>query len=156
MHCYCRRILFEALDKRSDIYQAMDFPFSNGEHYCKEWLPKYILDNVMIIVVPLVIIVVNFISKTILRRMTKFEKRQSKPQEVYASAFNMFVLSFLNSAIIILLINFKVDSMDDQSIPILKGDYKKFSTEWYRMVGSTIAITVLFMTLMPHAANISM
>jgi len=91
----------------------MNFPFQNGEYYCEEWLPKYILDNVMIILVPLVIILVNFISKTILRRMTKFEKRQSKPQEVYASAFNMFVLSFLNSAIIILLINFQVDSMSD-------------------------------------------
>ena len=53
----------------------MEFEFENGEQYCAEWLPKYILDNVMIILVPLVIIVVNFISKTILRRMTKFEKR---------------------------------------------------------------------------------
>ena len=87
--------------------------FQNGEKYCADWLPKYILDNVMIIMVPLVIIVVNFISKNILRRITRFEKRQSKPQEVYASAFNMFVLSFLNSGIVILLINFKVDSMSD-------------------------------------------
>lgn len=97
----------------------MEFKFENGEMYCKEWLPKYIVDNIIIIVVPLTIIVVNFISKTILRLMTKFEKRQSKPQEVYASAFNMFVLSWLNSGVVILLINFKVEYMSDSEFPIM-------------------------------------
>ena len=91
----------------------MEFSFENGEYYCTEWLPKYILENLMLVSVPLVIIALNFISKTILRRMTKFEKRQSKPQEVYASAFNMFVLSFLNSGVVILLINLQVNSMAD-------------------------------------------
>ena len=68
----------------------------------------------------------------------------------------MFVLSFLNSGIVILLVNFKVEAMDDSAFPVLKGDYQKFSAEWYRMVGSTICLTVFFMCLMPHAANISM
>mmetsp|Transcript_29425 Transcript_29425/g.39159 ORF Transcript_29425/g.39159 Transcript_29425/m.39159 type:complete len:255 (+) Transcript_29425:697-1461(+) len=68
----------------------------------------------------------------------------------------MAMLSFLNSGVVILLINFKLDSMSDSGLPILKGDFKKFSSEWYRTVGSTICLTVLFMTLMPHAANISM
>ena len=68
----------------------------------------------------------------------------------------MFVLSFLNSGIIILLINFRVDSMKDSGIPFLKGEYKKFSTEWYRLVGSTISLTVLFMILIPNIANMMM
>ena len=41
-------------------------------------------------------------------------------------------------------------------MPILKGEYRKFSSEWYRLVGSTICLTVFFMILMPHAANVSM
>lgn len=156
MHCYCRQVLFDAIENGDDIYNSMEFPFENGEMFCKEWLPKYILDNIIILVVPLTIIIVNFISKTILRRMTKFEKRQSKPQEVYASACNMFVLSWLNSGVVILLINFKMESMSDSSVPIMQGEYKKFSSEWYRLVGSTICLTVFFMTLMPHFANVSM
>jgi len=39
----------------------------------------YLVDNLLIIAVPLIIIIVNFISKTILRVMTRIEKRQSKP-----------------------------------------------------------------------------
>ena len=116
----------------------------------------YVVDNVLIIAVPLIIISVNFISKTILRHMTRFEKRQSKPQVVYASAFNMAVLSFLNSGVVILLINFRLDSLSDASVPLLKGEYKKFSSEWYRLVGSTICLTVIFMSLVPHMANIGM
>ena len=68
----------------------------------------------------------------------------------------MFVLSFLNSGVVILLVNFRVESFGDWSVPILKGDYQKFSSEWYRLVGSTICLTVIFMSLVPHMANISM
>ena len=75
MHCYCRQLLYEAIESKSDIYSAMDFKFENGEKYCEQWLPKYILDNIMIILVPFIIIVINFISKRILMRMTRFEKR---------------------------------------------------------------------------------
>ena len=67
--------MFKALDDRGDIYKAMEIPFSDGEYYCEQWLPLYIVDNLMIMVIPLVIIIVNFISKTILRKMTKYEKR---------------------------------------------------------------------------------
>ena len=66
------------------------------------------------------------------------------------------MLSFLNSGVAILLINFQLDYMEGSSLPILHGDYKKFSSEWYRLVGSTICLTTILMTLMPHAANISM
>ena len=68
----------------------------------------------------------------------------------------MAVLSFLNSGVVILLINFRLDSLSDASVPLLKGEYKKFSSEWYRLVGSTICLTVIFMSLVPHMANISM
>ena len=101
----------------------MAFKFKNGEKYCEEWLPKYIKEIASEFLIPVIITLITFISKTILRMMTKFEKRQSKPEEVYASAFNMFVLSFLNSAVIILLVNFKVESFSITDFPILKGDY---------------------------------
>jgi len=68
----------------------------------------------------------------------------------------MALLSFLNSGVVILLINFKLESMSDSSVPLLKGEYKKFSSEWYRLVGSTICLTVIFMAIMPHVANMSM
>lgn len=68
----------------------------------------------------------------------------------------MAALSFLNSGVVILLINFRLDSMSDFSMPVLKGEYTKFSSEWYRLVGSTICLTVIFMALVPHMANIGM
>ena len=156
MHCYCRQLLYKAIQDGESIYGYLAHRFADGESYCEEWWPMYLLDNILIIAVPLIIIIINFISKTILRVMTRFEKRQSKPQEVYASAFNMAALSFLNSGVVILLINFKLDSFSDSSVPLFKGEYEKFSSEWYRLVGSTICLTVAFMTLMPHVANVSM
>lgn len=79
MHCFCRERFYNALNVSKDIHEAMAFKFENGETYCEEWLPKYLIHNISDILVPLIIIVINYISKTILRIMTKFEKRQSKP-----------------------------------------------------------------------------
>ena len=75
MHCYCRRLVFDTFKDRDEFAKALAHQFPDGEKYCEEWWPKYVMDNFVIIAVPLVIIVVNFISKTILRRITKFEKR---------------------------------------------------------------------------------
>ena len=113
----------------------------------------------MVCVIPIVILFISWVSKTILRIVTAFEKRQSKPEEVYASTVNMFLLGFVNAGVIILLVNFNIgdgealDFLPDK-FPFLKGTYTKFSVEWYRLVGSTICLTLLLMTVSPHLANI--
>ena len=37
--------------------------------------------------------------------------------------------------------------------PILNGNYKDFSVEWYRVVGTTIIFFQLFSIFSPHATN---
>ena len=56
--------------------------------------------------VPFSIVFVNWISKTILRIMTKYYGYQSKPEEVYASTVKMFYMAFINSGIVIQLVYF--------------------------------------------------
>ena len=79
MHCFCRDQLYEGWQQGLTFSESMEIEFANGEYYCEEWFPKYVVDNLMIILVPLIIIIINFISKTILRLMTKFERSQSRP-----------------------------------------------------------------------------
>ena len=72
-----------------------------GEMYCWSWFEDYSLSKTLLYAVPFSIIVVNFISKTILRMMTSYYGYQSKPEEVYASAVNMFWMSFINTGLVI-------------------------------------------------------
>ena len=126
MWCYCNKLLYEGLSQGKSRDDVMNVEFENGETYCVDWLPKYRTSNFLIFGIPVVILFINWVSKTILRIMTRFENNQDKSKEVYASAKNMFLLYFINSGLIILLVNFR---LTDQSImkwfpiPILEGKY---------------------------------
>jgi hypothetical protein len=54
----------------------------------------------------------------------------------------VFVVDFINTAIIIFLINAKLN-ISIFNIPIIDGSYREFSVEWYRVIGSTIVLTML-------------
>lgn len=74
--------------------------------------------------------------------MTVLEGHQSKPEEVYASARNMALLSFINSGLMIQIVYFQFldDTSDFGKTFGLKGTFKQFNQEWYIKVGSTITI----------------
>lgn len=101
--------------------------------------------------VPLIISIVNYVSKLLLVLLSKFEKHQSQPEHIYKSAMSMMICSVLNTAGVILLVNFNIEK--ELPIPILQGSYKEFSVEWYKLVGSTICVQMIFMIFSPHLAN---
>jgi hypothetical protein len=109
------------------------------------------LSNALIFVVPLIISIVNYVSKLVLVLLSAFEKHQSFPEHIYKSAINMMICSVLNTAGVILLVNFNIEK--ELPIPILQGSYKEFSVEWYKLVGSTICMQMIFMIFTPHLAN---
>ena len=74
----------------------------------------YALTNTLVYCVPLMIGMVNYISKLILRIMTNVEKRQEIPEQKYSAAINMMLISFLNIGVIILLVNLSIK----QSLPL--------------------------------------
>ena len=81
------------------------------------------------------------------------EGYQSKPEEVYASTINMYVMAFINSGLTIQLVYFKWIPMTD--LPLVLNKYDSFSQEWYNEIGSTIVITLMLMVFMPHFANVA-
>jgi hypothetical protein len=66
----------------------------------------------------------------------------------------VFVVEFINTAVIIFLVNFNLD-ISIFNMPIIDGNYTEFSVEWYRVVGSTIVLTMLIRTVSPHIATIA-
>lgn len=68
----------------------------------------YALTNTLVYCVPLMIGMVNYISKVILRLMTFYEKRQEIPEQKYSAAINMMLISFLNIGVIVLLVNLSI------------------------------------------------
>ncbi len=82
--------------------------FSDGENHCSDWMPNYLLSNALILVVPLVISIENYVSKVVLVLLSSFDKHQSQPEHIYKSAINMMICYILNTAGVILLVNFNI------------------------------------------------
>ena len=65
----------------------------------------------------------------------------------------VFVVEFINTAIIIFLVNFHL-GVKLFNIPLIDGKYSEFSMEWYRVVGSTIVLTMIIRTVSPHLVTL--
>lgn len=119
-----------------------------------DWFEAYAIQQALLIAVPAIISLTNSISKTVMRLLAKFEKSQSKAEEVYTSTRNMMLISFINTGLVILIVNFDFTLPDWLSwFPIFNGNYTKFSVGWYQTVGATLAVTMLFFIVSPHISN---
>ena len=90
------------------VDQFGDYKFSDGEKYCQEWVSMYLLTNSLVYGVPLMIGLVNYGAKLILRFMTHYEKRHSITLQKYSAAVNMMLISFLNVGVLCLLVNLTI------------------------------------------------
>jgi len=101
MYCYCENLFFSNIEAKRNPFSDLKKTFSDGEDHCWDWFRLYTLSKTLLYSVPVSILFVNFVSKTFLRLITKLNGYQSKPEEVHASAINMFLMSFINTGIVI-------------------------------------------------------
>jgi hypothetical protein len=69
--------------------------------------------------------------------IAKCESAHTKTSEIFSSMSKMFVVQFINTGIVIFLVNLQLDIGLDW-FPIFKGRYDEFTCDWYKVVGSTI------------------
>lgn len=69
--------------------------------------------------------------------ITDLEKHINKNIETFSNLVKLFLFEFLNTGILILIVNFNAGGPQTK-FPAFNGDYTEFSTGWYRVVGSTI------------------
>lgn len=114
---------------------------------CERWLKDYNLAGTMGIVISISITVINTILRESLRSSAKFEGHYTVSEKLSSAFSKMWVLQFLNTAIILLIINnrlsdngliTKLTKTTGTSGILFNGDYSDFSTDWYAVVGITI------------------
>lgn len=125
MYCYCQGLFWKNINAKESPYSDLKATFPDGNQYCWDWFGEYSLSKTLLYTVPLSIVFVNFIAKTILRIITKMSGFQSKPEEVLSSAINMSLMAFINSGIVIQLVYFNWWPQVD--LPLLLASYDEFS-----------------------------
>jgi hypothetical protein len=92
--------------------------------------------------VSVAITIADFLFEKVLDYIEKFESPHTKTAALISTIMKKFIVEFINTAVIILLMNMRLN-VKIYGIPIIAGKYSEFSTDWYRMVGSTIVLTMI-------------
>ena len=146
MHCYCVQQLS---NKGTGVRNIV---FSDGKTYCKKWLVDYSLNNGLIWGMVFAISMINVVLKVVLRIVSMYERRHDRTDLVISNTFKMFIVQFFNTALIILIVNARVNFMPSWS-PVLNGEYDDFTTGWYKQIGVSIILTMMLGIFSPHLAN---
>lgn len=101
------------------------------------------------------VILINFILRFVFKRLSKFERVSNKTKEQLNIMVKVFVATFINTALIVLLVNANFSRVPAiYYIPytdkIFTGTYADFTREWYLNIGDSIVLTMIMCVFSPH------
>ncbi|KAL4117267.1 hypothetical protein PRIC2_011259 [Phytophthora ramorum] len=112
----------------------------------------FLAKNAFIVVASAVVVVVNIVLKTTLRGFASFERHASESAKASAVALKMFAAQFLNTAIIVLVVN---AALSLSAVPVIgelfRGKFSDFQRDWYPTVGMGVTMTMLINAVVPQA-----
>ncbi|RLN89705.1 hypothetical protein BBJ28_00011883 [Nothophytophthora sp. Chile5] len=148
LHCYCSTALTASIAKHGYLHGAKAL-WDNLP--CRGYTKDYLVKNAFIVLAAGVVVIVNVLLNSILRLFAAFERHTSASTRTLKVAVRMFGAQFLNTAVIVLIVN---AALGLSSVPVagelLKGKYKDFERGWYPTVGMSITTTMLLNALLPQ------
>ncbi|ETL28741.1 hypothetical protein L916_17967 [Phytophthora nicotianae] len=118
---------------------------------CRGFLTDFLAKNAFIVIASAVVVIVNIVLKSTLRGFASFERHTSESAKASAVALKMFAAQFLNTAIIVLVVN---AALSLSAVPVVgelfRGKYSDFQRDWYPTVGMGVTMTMLINAIMPH------
>lgn len=92
-----------------------------------------------------IIVIINTLMQVIFKKLALFEVYDSMTEQFASEVNKIFVAQYINTGLVILLINMKVTNSGIVGTFIndrLGGEYTDFSSEWYSEIGTTICMTM--------------
>ena len=102
MDCYCMQ------EFRSTFYQVATLTFANGETPCKDWLEQFHLALTAVYGLTMSIAILNAMLRVFLREISAFEGKHTVTIRLAASTRKMWIIQFVNTALILFLINYNL------------------------------------------------
>lgn len=149
LYCYCSSELTDAITSKGYVNGPKSL--WDDQIPCRGYITDYLKKNGFIIAAAAVVVIVNTLLNMILRAFATFERHVSESSKASAIAVKMFGAQFLNTAIIVIIVN---AALGLSNVPVvnqlLKGSYSDFQRGWYPAVGMAITTTMLINVLTPQ------
>ncbi|KAG3098209.1 hypothetical protein PI124_g17348 [Phytophthora idaei] len=148
VYCYCSTQLTTSIKQ----YGFVNGPKNLWDNIpCRGYTKDYLVKNAFTLLAAGIVVIVNFLLDTILRMFAVFERHTSESTRTIRVAVRMFGAQFLNTALIVIVVN---ASFGLSSVPVAKellgGKYRDFERGWYPTVGMGIATTMLLNAFLPQ------
>ena len=132
-----------------------DIVFPNNEMLCSSWFLDYQQSIAMKTVTPFLISIFNAILISFLSWASSYLQYPTKTEEKLASLPRIVTYTFLNTVVMTFLTNSLAPEFHlPYGFPLFAGEYMDFGTLWYLEVGTTIMLTMIINTVMPHLIQI--
>lgn len=118
------------------------------EKLCGNYVSKLALSEGLTFVSVLAVLIINTILTQCIYALIRFERKKSGSGELASLVVKIFISQFLNTAIILLLVNMNLERFDVHleifdGFSILGGQWDFFSIKWYSVIGVSIIITMI-------------
>jgi Calcium-dependent channel, 7TM region, putative phosphate len=150
--CYCSQQLSYSIT--NDPSYLIPPYTSDSQVICKLYLEQQIIDKIIVVASIVSVSVLNFVLQHVMLYFAKYEKHESLSAKVFSEMRKLFLVLFVNTAVIVLIININLQSISSYTlIGLGNGNYSDFTSSWFVIVGAGFAVTIVVqtctMTFMP-------
>eukprot|EP00347_Sterkiella_histriomuscorum_P007945 403346963 len=135
--CFCK----DYKEKQTSFFKAT---------FCNQYQSDQVQGVGLSQAVSVIIVIVNFILRTIVMALIKLIGYHTESQQTQAIKSSIFVSQFFNTAILLLMTNANTQQTWLAFLPF-EGIYPDMTYEWYNDIGSSLIITMLVAAFFPIA-----
>lgn len=154
MNCYCNQMY--------GIYgeKSLAITFGDGKQYCKDWFAVFDQNDLIAPALGIWIALTNQIITVTFRWLGKFKRSRSISVDHEAVMFNIFLTSYINTALLLILVfNSFTSTLSEiekanQQEEYLVGPYDEFGSKWFINIGTALAFTQGAMMVFPHVFSL--
>jgi hypothetical protein len=120
----------------------------NESTLCATYLTSLARSQGLIILAAFVIVLINFVLRTVIAALVNQERRVSLTEQESSITLKLFTTLFVNTSIITVATNFDYTIFSANAITI--GKFSALTSDWYQVVGTGLIYTLLLNVLNPH------
>ena len=152
--CFCKDRLQAQIKERGFVAGVQEVIVNDA--VCSGFAEGLLLSQALIFGSALAVALVNALLKAFLTALSRFERHPSLSKQASSAGAKIFLAQFLNTAIIVLLVNARMPPRVSNPVPselkLLNGHFQDFSRQWYSVVGVAVSMTLMLNIFLPHAA----
>jgi hypothetical protein len=155
LKCFCKEQLGVYVNEFGALTGTEELGKSIPE--CKQYADNAYTSMALTVVAAFVVVALNIALQTVLKALTEVERHDSLSDESASVSFKIFLATFLNTALILLLVNAQFvdgngDSYLPDGFPLFSGSFTDLSRGWYSVVGAGLSLTMALNVFSPHLA----